>query len=141
MREIKFRGKRVDNGEWIVGFPEFHLVDGDLTKTKQDAFITYDYMDKIGKVYRDRFNVIPETVGQFTDKTDSSGREVYEGDILECTGWENEYHVVEFMDHAFVAHKIGRPSWTVSNYTKLDGVWEFNIVGNKWDNPSLLEAN
>ena len=83
MREIRFRGKRIDNGEWVIGFLEFHLVDGDLTKTKQDAFITYDYMDKIGKVYRDRFEVIPETVGQFTGLFDDSGTEIYDGDIIE----------------------------------------------------------
>ena len=84
MREILFRGKRVDNGDWIVGFLEFHLVDGDLTKTKQDAFITYDYMDKIGKVYRDRFDVIPETAGQFTGVKDKNNNLV-EGYVIIAT--------------------------------------------------------
>lgn len=100
MREIKFRGEKVDNGERIVGFLELHLVNGDLTKTKQDAFITYDYMDKIGKVYRDRFDVIPESVSQFTGLHDKNGKEIYEGDIVDHFGLNIKNEVI-FKDGAF----------------------------------------
>ena len=61
MCEIKFRGMSI-SGEWVYGTVQFHLVDGDLTKTKQKAFITYDDMDAIGKVYRHTVEIIPKTV-------------------------------------------------------------------------------
>jgi uncharacterized phage protein (TIGR01671 family) len=83
MGEILFRGRRIDNGEWVYGNVEFHLVDGDLTKTEQKAFITFDSMDSIGKVYRDTFEVILETVGQYTGLKDKNEVKIFEDDIVE----------------------------------------------------------
>lgn len=90
MREILFRGKRVNNGEWVNGFIELHLVDGDLTQTEQHAFITYDSMDQIGKVYRDRLEVDLATVGQYTRLLDKNGVKIFEGDIVRMeNGYDN----------------------------------------------------
>lgn len=156
MREICFRGKRVDNGEWVVGFLEFHLVDGDLTKTKQDAFITYDYMDKIGKVYRDRFDVIPETVGQYTGLKDKNSKEIYEGDVLNITSelltnfgktrtgqYDTTYKLVMWLDDEWGCKVLKSKSIVVGS--KQGGLiipakWGV-VIGNIHDNPELLEAN
>lgn len=71
MREILFRGKRKDNGEWVYG---------DLVhwwgrhNTKPDIQI-YNNVQ--------RFNVIPESVSEFTGLTDKNGKKIFEGDIVD----------------------------------------------------------
>jgi len=67
-REIKFRGKRVDNKEWIEGHYYFNgrchwIVNND-------------------KFRNEHYEVIPETVGQFTELRDMKGTDVYEGDLF-----------------------------------------------------------
>jgi len=66
----------------------------------------------------------------------------YEGDIIEEIGWQGEYYVVEFIDCAFYAISLKRhvPICFRTKYVKLDELMDIQVVGNRFDNPELLEG-
>lgn len=120
MRDYKFRGKRIDDGEWVFGYYVQH----------PDALgKVVDYI--IGDGFR--FPVDPETVGQYTGLKDKNGKEVYEGDIT----WDEEYEeycIVEFKEGCF--WYTGQTS-TQELYERCD---QLEIDGNIYDNPELLQG-
>ena len=93
MREILFRGKRTDNGEWVEG-DLLHYESGEMAICKGFSKYGYEATEIIG-----RYKVLPETVGQYTGLTDNNNRKIFEGDIVKCTDTINYFEfnaVVEF---------------------------------------------
>jgi len=70
MKEIKFRGKRIDNGEYVYGY---YIEDYGVTKGPQ--IIPFGYEQNYGEI--EIYPVIPETVQQYTGEKNVDGEEIY----------------------------------------------------------------
>ena len=123
MREILFRGKRKDNGEWVYGFYCYNPL------MKRAEIFSFD--ETRSYVYE----VIPETVGQFTGLTDKNGKKIFEGDILEgLCGLHKAYFDAGFV--CFDWENInGKPKESFSGFAD-----DYEIIGNIHDNPEFLEV-
>lgn len=126
MREIKFRGKRVDNGEWVYGF---------LFKIWERTFILWGTTNGIPNM----IEVIPETVEQYTGLKDKNGKEIYEGDVLHMSFLNIiAKGYIKFVDGCFdfVFKRDGRE---MREYLKcLTCNHCIEVIGNIHDNPELL---
>lgn len=117
-REILFRGKRIDNGEWVKG--------GYRKWNENEVYIIAP--SPTGNIRDMNYEVIPETVGQFTGLTDKNGKEIFEGDKF---GNENMpvRHVV-FEDGKFCFNRVHSQG---ADALSQDRVGRLEIIGNIHD--------
>lgn len=142
MREMLFRGKRVDNGEWVQGFyvckkrPYFKDKGVNLEHIICDNVEVEDgnykqFVDTIMTTYV----VNPETIGQYTGLTDMNGNKIFEGDTV-WNSYDEDYGKVEW-DNDMAKFIITFSTFTV-DFDSVCGE-ELEIVGNVYDNPELIK--
>lgn len=114
MREILFRGKRIDNGEWITG---------DLwNRPYADLGVSIvNFFEDTGTT--GGLRVIPETIGQYTGLKDKNGKKIFEGDMIKICSGKPIVGYVEFNGLMFLVDGWGL--WSFSHHK-----CEFEIVGN-----------
>ena len=125
MREILFRGKRMDNGEWV---------EGDLHKNTD---FSKAHIHPVGERVRS-FDVIPETVGQYTGLTDKNGNKIFEGDIVELH-FSGARGVVIFDKYCYMieVHAFGGMERNIIGEYDKDVL---EVIGNVYDSPELLKG-
>ena len=128
MREILFRGKRLDNGAWETG---------SLVIVRMDCHDAQYYIaDKMTGYHTP---VDSSTVGQYTGLTDKNGKRIFEGDIAKVLqGKDKDIAYVGFENGAFMLYpKTGNIyERTLWEYWYND--WDVEVIGNITDNPELL---
>ena len=135
MREILFRGKRIDNGEWVKGYLvpiTINCYDKGYEIIESDG-IEYDELDGYNPLFSS-FRVYPETVGQYTGLNDVHGKQIFEGDIIHARCAEDGSLTggfVNFTNGCFCVCYFG-------NNPAIDLLKEYEVIGNIHDNPELI---
>lgn len=135
MREILFRGKREDNGEWVEGY--YVCVSG-----VKHYILTGNPVIAPNNITIECYGVIPETVGQYTGLKDKNGKRIFEHDVVRrfnSKGKEIMRYIVKWCDDCciFVLSYCGDDMGYDTDFTVFSGT-ELEVIGNETDNPELL---
>jgi uncharacterized phage protein (TIGR01671 family) len=141
MREIEFRGKRRDTGEWVYGDLSISKVWS--KNTTPEYGICFDKEDINGYLNREWEGVRKETVGQYTGKKDQNGVKIFEWDIVRLTSCMDETDFGEvYFDHGewLIGFFGGDESGPLYYLQDCENGPTLEVIGNIHDNPELLEA-
>jgi len=129
MGNIKFRGKRVDNGEWVYGY----LVKGD----EGGCYIFFSFCEScLGDIEPNDLwfvKVDCKTIGQYAGIKDKKNQEIYKGDVLKIYRARTAPMANNEINKIIVVKDI-------RNIQEYDYRWcdVFEVIGNIYDNPELL---
>ncbi len=157
MPEILFRGKRVDNGEWIYGCPIYFPPGKPFIATRETLMRGNAYE---ANIFTCSEEIIPETMGRYTGLIDKNGVKIFEGDIVKtegldedywfevcygiCGGTQNVLHEVGYI--GFYLQPKNKAAKEYSSFGLRNDIvyWvkqkeSVEVIGNIHDNPELLE--
>lgn len=145
MREILFRGKRLDNGEWVYGSFCMDAVEQKNGLCGVDGFIRrYDFAK--GKMQM--HEVDRESVSQFTGLTDKNGKRIFDGDILHIVSYTCDYDFKTsvgakygytsglYVDGDFNGGDFTEIGFAFDYWSNEDA--EVEVIGNIYDTPALM---
>lgn len=167
MREILFRGKRTDNGEWVEGY--YYKAKYCRTDDELCDYITVPHPKEYNEP-SSRYIVNPDTVGQYTGLKDKNGTKIFEGDIVQYLTYDDfdcqsvvkfgeykqdgssgEYGARICLGFYVEVDNFTCPDWCenepecFSDYQKQQNILEIanecEVIGNIHDNPELLGGN
>ena len=135
MREILFRGRRIDIGEWVYGFYFCMHHDDDREHLHHFIIPLNVPLPKDKPIGEIQVEVDPSTIGQYTCLT-ANGKKIFEGDIV--SGFFNHEKIVGYIfydsDASFFIQRDGLFGIGLNNASD----W-LEVIGNIHDNPELLE--
>ena len=148
MREILFRGKRTDNGEWVEGYLYEH-------EPPLQCIVSKDYIPEPSRWYIIKtafadwnmprqvefIEIDPDTVCQFTGLLDKSGKRIFEGDVLRWVGPDGEVGkvYVVFAGGVFALQSVECPLADPDLFADFEiGEQTLEVIGNIHDNQELL---
>ena len=131
MREILFKGKQADNGEWVLSI---NLIQKYCNETKKVYF-----SKGIGTSYY--VEVIPETVGQYIGLTDKNGKKIFGGDIVRDEQSGYAYIIKWFQEYACYALADRRGNMAFDAYEIEMFLSDLIVVGNIHDNSDFTEVS
>lgn len=153
MKEVKFRGKRTDNGEWVYG----NLVQMETSERygKQEVF-SNTWIVEIAKELETRafsegcsvwanndfIQVDPKTVGEYTGLKDKNGKEIFEGDILQSQHGQNGRVTWDESRLTYIVIWSAKTSKFAEEYDSYlyQALYRSEVIGNIYENPELLET-
>ena len=149
MREILFRGKRLDNGGWVTGGTIIQFLDDGIHTVfmpDMNSKCTTLHEGDTGNIISFEeclmYKVDPETVGQYTGLKDRNGKPIFEGDIVDCwsEGVNAEGTVQQRNDGLWIIYPAWqkRIMWGLcpDEYSQTT----VDVIGNIHDNPELMEV-
>lgn len=156
MREILFKAKRLDNGEWVEGYycqlPKPSLgatiiANGDLCaedvadyilviKCRQHSNFSNSYPLEV--VECEYYEIDPETICQYTGLTDKNGKRIWENDIVRIEDSMDEgIGNIEF--YGGMWYVDGEPSNSLYDIVEYDDA-DIEVIGNIFDNPEMMKG-
>lgn len=129
MREILFRARRIDNGEWVEGYP---------VKYPSGKVVIFKECGEPPDILL-RCDIDPETLSQYTGLKDKNGNRIWENDIVKIENSMDEgIGNIEF--YGGMWYVDGEPSNSLHDIVEYDDIAEIEVIGNIFDDQELLKG-